>query len=79
MQGSEREVKWKWKHTWIVEAILQYLADYTGWVILDSERSFVFEVVFCTEGYGGVLLQPDEAGQLWSVGCCSNLKGNECH
>ena len=32
-----------------------------------------------TEGCGGMLLQLDEAGQLKPVGCCCNLKGNECH
>ena len=42
------------------------------------ERSFVLEVDFGTEGYRGVLLQPDEAGWLWPVGC-SKLKGDEYH
>ena len=48
-------------------------------MILDPERSFALEVDFSTESYGGVLLQPDEGGQLWPVGCCSKLKGNKCH
>ena len=48
-------------------------------MIPDPEKSFVLEVGFGTEGYGGVLLQPDEAGQLWPVGFSSKLKGNECH
>ena len=34
---------------------------------------------FGTEGYRGVLLQPNEAGWLWPVDCYSKLKGNEYH
>ena len=45
----------------------------------DLERSFALEADFGTEGYRGVLLQPDEAGRLWPVGCCSKLKGDEYH
>ena len=48
-------------------------------MILNPERSFVLEVEFDAEGYIGVLLQLDEAGQLWPVGCCSKMKGDECH
>ena len=48
-------------------------------MIPDLERSFVLEVDFSTEHYRGVLLQPNEAGQLWPVGCCNKLKGDKCH
>ena len=48
-------------------------------MILDTERSFVLEVNFSTEDFGGVLLQPDKPVQLWSGGCCSKLKGKKCH
>ena len=40
------------------------------------------EVDFSTESCGGVILQPDKAGRLWPVGCCSGkkkLKGDECY
>ena len=68
-----------WKHTWIVEVVLQQLADHTGLVILDPERSFILEVDFSTEGYKGVHLQYDEAGWLWLKSYSSKLKGDKCY
>ena len=67
-----------WKHAQIVDAILQLLANYTGLVISNLERSFVLEVGCGTEGYKRVLLQPNKRGQFLPVGYCSKLKGDKC-